>query len=117
MPTDKTPRQVVLEKIWGSRGYDDLWILMGREPAARATDIVPELLREADACRQLNPDLASRLEQMGYAVAEVHMCVDQFAAVTNMLELLNVHKSYEFTWTAKFNLILGGVLVRRSEER
>jgi hypothetical protein len=83
-----TPRQAVLQKIWGSRGYDDLWELMGRESAARAADIAPELLREADACRQLNPDLASRLEQMGHAVSQVHKCVDQFAAVTNMAELL-----------------------------
>jgi hypothetical protein len=103
-----TPRQAVLQKIWGSKGYDDLWNLMGRESAARAADIAPELLREADECRQLNPDLASRLEQMGHAVSQVHMCVDQFAAVINMAELLNVHKSYEFTWTSKFNLILGG---------
>jgi CHAT domain-containing protein len=108
MPTNVTPRQAVLQKIWGSRGHDDLWELMGRESAARAADIAPELLREADACRQLNPDLASGLEQMGHAVSQVHMCVDQFAAVTNMAELLNVHKSYEFTWTGKFNLILGG---------
>jgi len=45
---------------------------------------------------------------MGHAVSHVHMCVDQFATVTNMAELLNVYKSYEFTWTGKFNLILGG---------
>lgn len=108
MSSNITPRQAVLQKIWGSRGYDDLWELMGQESAARAADIGPELLREADACRQLNPDLASRLEQMGHAVSQVHMCVDQFAAVTNMAELLNVHKSYEFTWTGKFNLIVGG---------
>lgn len=81
---------------------------MGRESAARETDIAPELLREADACRQLNPDLASRLEQMGGAVTQVHMCVDQFAAVTSIAELVNVYKSYEFTWTGKFNRILGG---------
>ncbi len=81
---------------------------MGREPAARAADIATELLHEADACRQINPNLAGRLEEMGQAVAQVHTCVDRFAAVTNMAELLDVHKSYEFTWTKKFNLILGG---------
>lgn len=103
-----TPRQAVLEQIWNSKGYDDLWNIMGSEAAARAGDIAPELLRQADDCRQLNPDLASRLGQMAKAVTEVHTCVDQFSAATNMADLLKVHTSYAFAYTGKFNRILGG---------
>lgn len=55
---------------------------MAREPAARAADIAPELLREADACRQINPNLADRLEAIGLEVRRVNTSVDRFAAVT-----------------------------------
>ena len=108
MKPNTTPRQAVLEQIWNSKGYDDLWNIMGSDAAARAGDIAPELLRQADDCRQLNPDLASRLGQMAKAVTEVHTCVDQFAAATNMADLLKVHTSYAFAYTGKFNRILGG---------
>ncbi len=79
MPNDISPRQAVLEKIWNSKGHRDVWILMADDSAARATDIGPELFKEAETCRQFNADLAGRLEEMSKEVNRVHACVDQFA--------------------------------------
>ena len=108
MPSNSSPRQTVLQKLWNSTGQDDVWNLMARESAARAADISPELLREADDCRQVNPNLAERLEAIGEEVARVNTSVDRFAAITGMADLLELNKSYEFSWLGKFNRILGG---------
>jgi hypothetical protein len=108
MPNEMSPRQAVLEKIWNSKGHRDVWILLATEPAARAADIGPELLKEAEACRQFNADLAGRLEEMSSEVNRIHACVDRFAAAKNMTDLVGVYQFCDYAYFDKFPQILGG---------
>ena len=108
MPTNMTQRQAVLAKIWESQGPQDLWKLMIQESSARATDIAPELLREADACRHVNTNLAGKLEEMAEEVSRVQTCVQQFATAKTIADLLGAYQTYEFAYSDKFHLILGG---------
>jgi CHAT domain-containing protein len=81
---------------------------MIQESSARATDIAPELLREADACRHVNTNLAGKLEEMAEEVSRVQTCVQQFATAKTIADLLGAYQTYEFAYSDKFHLILGG---------
>lgn len=108
MPKNVTERQEVLVKIWESKEPRDLWKLMIEESSARATDIAPELLREAEACRDVNIDLADKLETIAQEVSRIHTCVRKVATAKTIADLLGAYRTYDFAYSDKFHLILGG---------
>lgn len=81
---------------------------MIKESLARAQDVAPELLREADACRYVNTNLAGKLEEMAAEVSRIQTCVQQFVTAKTMADLLGAYQTYEFAYSDKFHLILGG---------
>lgn len=78
------------------------------DSAARAADIPTELLREAEACRDINPTLAEKLQEMGQEVERIHACVHGVATAKTIADLVVAYQGYDFAYSDKFHSILEG---------
>jgi hypothetical protein len=100
-------RQQVLKQLWDAPKPHNVWVILEREGAARANDIAAELRREAEAVAIIKPSLSKRLSQIADEVDKVHDCVDSFAAIQSVTDLVALYRKYPVCHLATFNRLLG----------
>jgi tetratricopeptide (TPR) repeat protein len=100
-------RQRALKELWDAPQPHTVWVILGREAAARANDIAGELRLEAEALAAVNPEPAKRLRQIADEIDRVHDSIERFASVKSLAELVAVYRKYPICHHAVFNRLLG----------
>lgn len=100
-------RQQVLKQLWDAPAPHSVWVILGREAAARSDGIATELRLQAQAAAIVHPGVSKRLGQIADEVDKVHESVEGFAAIHNVADLVSVYQKYPICHTKTFKRLLG----------
>ncbi len=110
MTDRQSPRQQAMIAIWSSHGPDDLIDILASQPSARDPSLIAELTREAEACEQVNPHLATRLHQMSETLREIHAATTAFANVVDLASLVTCLRMSDLAWHPSFPNVMEGLV-------